>query len=53
VVLGVHRNTLHNKLRSQAMLSGYVATIRPRRSSSKRGAASRARSTAHDGGRKE
>ncbi len=29
--LGVHRNTLHNKLRNQAMLSGYVASIRPRR----------------------
>lgn len=31
VALGVHRNTLHNKLRNQAMLSGYVASIRPRR----------------------
>lgn len=29
--LGVHRNTLHNKLRSQSMLNGYVATLRPRR----------------------
>lgn len=29
--LGVHRNTLHNKLRSQSVLSGYVATARPRR----------------------
>ena|SRR5687767_11999900 len=29
--LGVHRNTLHNKLRSQTMLNGYVATLRPRR----------------------
>ena len=34
VALGVHRNTLHNKLRNQAMLSGYVASIRPRRRSS-------------------
>ena len=33
VALGVHRNTLHNKLRNQAMLSGYVASIRPRRRS--------------------
>lgn len=31
LVLGVHRNTLHNKLRSQTMLNGYVATLRPRR----------------------
>jgi len=53
VVLGVHRNTLHNKLRSQAMLSGYVATLRPRRSSSKRGASSRARSGGNDSGRKD
>jgi len=56
VVLGVHRNTLHNKLRSQAMLSGYVATIRPRRRPSKRsgGASStRGRSGGHDGGRKD
>lgn len=29
--LGVHRNTLHNKLRTQTMLSSYVATLRPRR----------------------
>lgn len=30
--LGVHRNTLHNKLRSGgSMISGYVATMRPRR----------------------
>lgn len=29
--LGVHRNTLHNKLRSQSMLTGYVANRRPRR----------------------
>lgn len=28
--LGVHRNTLHNKLRSQSMLNGYVASLRPR-----------------------
>ena len=33
MVLGVHRNTLHNKLRSQTMLNGYVATLRPRRRS--------------------
>jgi hypothetical protein len=35
VALGVHRNTLHNKLRNQAMLSGYVASIRPRRRTAK------------------
>ncbi len=29
--LGVHRNTLHNKLRSQSMLSGYAESIRPSR----------------------
>lgn len=30
--LGVHRNTLHNKLRSRgSMLAGYDAGIRPRR----------------------
>lgn len=30
--LGVHRNTLHNKLRSKtSMMTGYVATLRPRR----------------------
>lgn len=30
--LGVHRNTLHNKLRSKnGMMTGYVATLRPRR----------------------
>jgi len=52
VVLGVHRNTLHNKLRSQAMLSGYVATIRPRRRASKRSAgtaSTRGRSGGNDG----
>ncbi len=31
--LGVHRNTLHNKLRTQTMLNGYVAALRPRRRS--------------------
>ncbi len=39
MALGVHRNTLHNKLRSQAMLSGYVATLRPRRRTLKRASA--------------
>lgn len=40
--LGVHRNTLHNKLRSQSMLNGYVAALRPRRrGASKRGAGPR------------
>jgi len=38
VALGVHRNTLHNKLRNQAMLSGYVASIRPRRRTTKKAA---------------
>lgn len=32
-VLGVHRNTLHNKLRSQSPVNGYVATIRRKRRS--------------------
>lgn len=27
--LGVHRNTLHNKLRSQSMLNGFKESIRP------------------------
>jgi DNA-binding protein Fis len=27
--LGVHRNTLHNKLRSQTMLNGFAESIRP------------------------
>ena len=36
VALGVHRNTLHNKLRNQAMLSGYVASIRPRSRTAKK-----------------
>ena len=36
--LGVHRNTLHNKLRSQTMLNGFAESIRParRRLSAKR-----------------
>ncbi len=29
--LGVHRNTLHNKLRSQTMLNGFAESIRPAR----------------------
>lgn len=29
--LGVHRNTLHNKLRSQTMLNGFAESIRPSR----------------------
>lgn len=29
--LGVHRNTLHNKLRSQTMLNGFADSIRPMR----------------------
>ena len=32
--LGVHRNTLHNKLRSQTMLNGFADSIRPQRKSS-------------------
>lgn len=28
-LLGVHRNTLHNKLRSQTMLNGFAASSRP------------------------
>ena len=44
--LGVHRNTLHNKLRSQSMLGGYAESIRPsrRRISAKRVSAPSARS---------
>lgn len=36
--LGVHRNTLHNKLRTQTMLNGFAESIRParRRLSAKR-----------------
>ena len=36
--LGVHRNTLHNKLRSQTMLNGFADSVRPmrRRISAKR-----------------
>lgn len=30
-LLGVHRNTIHNKLRSQSRLNGYVAALRPGR----------------------
>ena len=29
--LGVHRNTLHNKQRSQTMLNGFAESIRPNR----------------------
>lgn len=29
--LGVHRNTLHNKLRSETMLNGFANTVRPTR----------------------
>lgn len=29
--LGVHRNTLHNKLRSQTMLNGFAESVRPLR----------------------
>src|SRR5256885_1529798 len=29
--LGVHRNTLHNKLRTQTMLNGFAESIRPAR----------------------
>jgi transposase-like protein len=29
--LGVHRNTLHNKLRSQSMLNGFADAVRPSR----------------------
>ena len=43
VALGVHRNTLHNKLRTQAMLNGYVATLRPRRKSSSKATSSTAK----------
>ena len=29
--LGVHRNTLHNKLRTQTMLNGFAEAVRPMR----------------------
>ncbi|MCU1348689.1 MAG: Histidine kinase [Acidobacteria bacterium] len=29
--LGVHRNTLHNKLRTQTMLNGFAESVRPMR----------------------
>ena len=29
--LGVHRNTLHNKLRTQTMLNGFAESVRPTR----------------------
>jgi DNA-binding NtrC family response regulator len=44
-LLGVHRNTIHNKLRSQSRLNGYVATLRPKKSSPKKGAKAGARKT--------
>lgn len=30
-ILGVHRNTLHNKLRTQTMLNGFLSSQRPAR----------------------
>ncbi|MEO8382571.1 MAG: helix-turn-helix domain-containing protein [Acidobacteriota bacterium] len=44
--LGVHRNTLHNKLRTQTMLNGFAESVRPvrRRISHKRVSAPLARS---------
>ena len=30
-LLGVHRNTLHNKLRTQTMLNGFASVARPAR----------------------
>lgn len=43
--LGVHRNTLHNKLRTQTMLNGFAESVRPvrRRVSHKRAAMPSAR----------
>ena len=43
--LGVHRNTLHNKLRTQTMLNGFAESIRParRRISAKRVTAPRSK----------
>ncbi|MCU1348434.1 MAG: Bacterial regulatory protein, Fis family [Acidobacteria bacterium] len=46
--LGVHRNTLHNKLRTQTMLNGFAESIRPgsrRRLSHKRVTAPSTKST--------
>ena len=39
--LGVHRNTLHNKLRTKSMLNGFAEAVRPsrRRVPAKRAAA--------------
>jgi hypothetical protein len=45
MALGVHRNTLHNKLRTQAMLNGYVATLRPRRRTARKDPATTRRRT--------
>lgn len=50
--LGVHRNTLHNKLRNQSMLNGYVASIRPKRRPSDGRAHSTARVPRRDTTRK-
>lgn len=45
--LGVHRNTLHNKLRTQTMLNGFAESVRPvrRRLSAKRVSAPAAKSS--------
>lgn len=45
--LGVHRNTLHNKLRTQTMLNGFAESVRPvrRRVSHKRLTAPKSAST--------
>jgi transposase-like protein len=45
--LGVHRNTLHNKLRTQTMLNGFAESVRPvrRRLSNKRAAMPKSAST--------
>ena len=44
--LGVHRNTLHNKLRSQTMLNGFAESIRPVR---RRGSAKQVRAPKSNG----
>lgn len=45
-LLGVHRNTIHNKLRTQSRLNGYVAALRPAKNASKKAKSSTRKGTA-------
>jgi DNA-binding NtrC family response regulator len=51
-VLGVHRNTLHNKLRTKTVLNGYVAALRPGKRGNGRTAAKKTGGTTTAGRRK-